>query len=438
MRYVKGSALIALVASIAVLSASRIAWVASTNLDTQMWMLSSLLWLVLVAGTRFDLRRGILAFACCAVVVLPLHDVFSDDAQRYLWDGIVVASGDSPYASSPLREPLIQHRTILLDGTTLPDDMPYASMRTIYPPGMQLVAGALVSVVGAQSRVAFEFGWWLVVVAALALALRSAEPHDRTWITLACMSPIVLIHGLGDVHSDILMAALALLGVIAVKRDRWIIASVVLALAISIKYIPLLLLPALLRGRTRHEKMLVIAIVCAVVGATYLPFLLAQGSVVGSLPIFAAHWQANSLLYTVFTWVHASLFTPERIRIITALVAVSLTIRIWWRYRTQPIIAAMMTYIAVLLCSPVVHAWYLALPVVLIPFAPLRSTITWAATMSVYGIFYATYKGDGVWFEHPVALAIEFVPVWIAFARDIQCGPLLLRDQERARSTALA
>lgn len=438
MRYVERGALIVLIASLAMLAVSHVVSMSTTLLDVQMWILASLAWITLVARTQFDGSRGMLALACCVALTIPLHDVFSDDAQRYLWDGIVVASGDNPYASSPLREPLVQHRTLLPDGTLLPDDMPYASMRTIYPPGMQIIAGALVFAIGTPSIMAFELAWWLLSIVLLGIALRSTESRDRTWIALACMSPIVLLHGMGDIHSDVLMAAVALLGVIAHMRARWIVASVLIAIAISIKYVPILLVPALLYGRSRREQVIVLCIVCGIVGATYMPFLISSGSVIGSLPVFAAHWQANALLYSMLSWLSSTWLSPEYMRLMLGVCALALSILIWRRHTAHPITAAMMTYIVLLLCSPVVHAWYLILPVLLLPFAPLRSTMVWATTMCVYGVFYATYKGDGVWFEHPVALAIEYIPVWIAFARDLQRGPLLLGNQQRAGDTALA
>ncbi len=445
MRYVERSSLFILIASIAML-AVRPAWMESIVIDTMMWMFASLAWIVYATlvyrrskQQRHDSpHQPLIAFALCALLIIPVYGLFSDDAQRYLWDGIIVASGESPYASSPLQEPLVQHRTLLPDGVVLPDDMPYASMRTIYPPGMQLIAGGLVSVIGTPSRVAFEIAWWIVVVALLGIALRSCEVRDRSWIAVACMSPIVLLHGLGDIHSDVLMASMALLGVIALTRDRWIVAAVLIAIAISIKYVPILLIPALLRGRTRREKAILLGIVCAVVLATYLPFLVASGSIVGALPVFAAHWQANSFAYSLMSWMNHAWCTPECIRLVLGVCALALSVLVWRRQIAHPVAAAMMTYIAVLLCSPVVHAWYLMLPVLLLPFAPLRSTIVWATTMCVYGLFYATYKGDGVWFEHPVALAIEYIPVLFAFARDVQRGPLLLRDQKRASNTTLA
>lgn len=445
MRFVERTSLVVLVASLAVLVASRALSMSSTLLDVQMWIVASAAWCALAVRTlsgdalqHLQVRRNVMiALAIAALLAMPLRDLASDDALRYLWDGVVVAAGDNPYASSPLQEPLVQHRIQLPNGTLLPDDMPYASMRTIYPPGMQLIGGAMVTLLGVPTVMGFELLWWGVVMALLCAALATAHSNDRPMIALACLSPIVLLHALGDIHSDALMAAIALLGVIALSRGRWMLASSMIAIAISIKYVPLLLIPALLRGRTRREQVIVLSIVCGIVGATYAPFIVSSGSVIGSLPVFAAHWQANSLVYSVLSWVCSTWLAPEHIRLVLGILALVLISAIWRRHHTQPLAAAMMTYLALLICSPIVHAWYITLPVLLFPFAPLRSTITWATTMCVYGLFYATYKGDGVWFEHPVALAVEFIPVCIAFARDVQFGPLLLRDEHRASCTAL-
>jgi uncharacterized membrane protein len=446
MRFIDSTALIFIVASIAAIYVSGVLWLNSPIFNVEMLCVATLAWIALIVGkvrahstSSFDGdRRLLVTLGICTILLAPLQDRYSDDARRYLWDGIVVASGGNPYASAPLKQPLVQYRTTLADGVMLPDDMPYASMRTIYPPGTLLVSGGIVAVLGTPTTQSFDVGWWMCIALLLGVALYAADHQSRNWLALAALSPVFLLHGLADVHSDALMACVALLAVLAHRRDRPYLSAVLLAVAITIKYVPVLLIPALLIGRSRRQQIIVLAVVCAVVIATYLPFLASLSSVVGSLPVFAAHWQANSLLYSMLTWLGSAWLTSEHIRLVLGLLALVLAAVIWRRHHKQPIAAAMMTYLALLICSPVVHAWYIILPVLLLPFAPLRSTITWATTMCVYGVFYATYKGDGVWFEHPVALAIEYIPVLFAFVRDVQCGPLLLRDQKRASSTTLA
>lgn len=418
----------------------------SALFDTAMWCCGSVGWLILVinalrsdATQRRRMQQGLLlSIALCGVLVAPLQDVFSDDARRYVWDGIVVASGDNPYASAPLREPLITHRLTLDDGITLPDDMPYATIPTIYPPGMQLVVGSIVAILGTPTLQTFHIVWWIFIALLAAAAIFSTQHHDRIWILLALLSPVVLLHGLADIHSDTAMALIALLGLIALRRDRLYLAAILIALAISIKYVPVILLPALFLRRPRRMQVQLASVVVATLVVVYAPFLTNPRDVLGALPVFAEHWQANSLLYALFGIMDASWLTSNHIRIMLAATALALCSGIWWRYRTQPLVAAALGLIALLLCSPVVHAWYIMLPLMLLPVAPLRSTITWAATMCIYGFFYTTYKGDGVWFEHPVALAFEFIPVVVAFVRDVQRGPLLLRDEQRTRDATVA
>jgi hypothetical protein len=445
MRLFDSTVLIFIVACVAATYASGVLWLNSPIFNVQMLCVATGAWLILMLGRLRSInthsqgiqRRILVALGVCVVLVAPLHDMFSDDTRRYLWDGVVVASGDNPYASAPLQQPLVAHRIVLPDGVMLPDDMPYASMRTIYPPGTQVVVGAIVAVLGTPTVHSFEIAWWLLLAVVLCAALYSADTRERPWIALAALSPVFLIHGLADVHSDALMAAVALLGVIALRRDRLYLGAVLIAIAITIKYVPVLLVPALFIGRSRREQITVVGIVVCIIAALYLPFITTFTNLLGSLPVFAEHWQANSLFYSMCTWFDVAWLTPERIRMVSALVAIALAVLIGVRHRAQPIVAAMMIYMAVLACSPVVHAWYIILPLLLFPFAPLRSTIVWATTMCVYGVFYLTYKGDGVWFEHPIALAIEFIPVWIAIGRDIQRGPLLLRDEQRTRDLSL-
>jgi uncharacterized membrane protein len=186
---------------------------------------------------------------------------------------------------------------------------------------------------------------------------------------------VFLIHGLADVHSDALMAGVALLGVIALRRDRLYLSAVLIAVAITIKYVPVLLIPALFIGRSRREQITVVGIVVCIIAALYLPFITTFTNLLGSLPIFAEHWQANSLLYSMLTWLGSAWLTSEHIRLVLGLLALVLAAVIWRRHHKQPIAAAMMTYLALLICSPVVHAWYIILPVLLLPFAPFRSTI---------------------------------------------------------------
>jgi hypothetical protein len=102
------------------------------------------------------------------------------------------------------------------------------------------------------------------------------------------------------------------------------------------------------------------------------------------------------------------------------------------RWRMQPLTVAALFMNIVMVLSPVVHPWYLLAPLALMPLVPLRSVITWTFTMCLYAVGYSTYKGSGVWLEHPAALVLEFIPAMVALVIDVRRGPLSLLDEHRA------
>jgi hypothetical protein len=243
-------------------------------------------------------------------------------------------------------------------------------------------------------------------------------------------SPILLLHGFMDIHVDILMALAAALAIALLHRSTMIsmAAQGLLGIAISMKYLPVVLVPHFITYNNVRLRAIIqrLAIIIAAVGVMYLPYV--GSDVLGSLGVFAAAWQANSFLASIGN----NVMQPASTRLALMAIAVLGLMLILMRYRSKPEWAAGLMVMLVLLCSPVVHPWYLALPLVLLLIAPMRSTIVWTITMSIYGLTYQMYKGNGVWFDNPIALALEYVPVFMAFAVDIYRGPLLLGDEQRA------
>jgi len=300
----------------------------------------------------------------------------------------------------------------------------YPHLRTIYPPGSQIVFAGIVLIAHTDVWL-FKLVWWAFMMGLAGICIWLCTEHQRTLFVIAMASPVVMFHGYMDIHVDVLMALLTLLALLMHQRNMFGSAGAVLALAATVKFLPILALPALLRGVNRQQRLSVIVAFVSLVCAVYVAFL--GPELMGSLATFVAKWQTNSGLYT-FLSVY---FEDQIIRGFLLFAMASCLGLVWWRFRRQPIVAFSASIIVILLCSPVVHPWYLLLPIIMLPFAALRSTIVWGATMCVYGVALSNYKGNGVWTDHPIALAIEYVPVCIAFVYDIQNGPLLFRDQHR-------
>jgi SAM-dependent methyltransferase len=171
-------------------------------------------------------------------LVAALPPLLSDDAYRYVWDGLIQWSGLNPYLLTPSEATGVVSAPEVFSVLNSPD---YYS---VYPPVSQLIfflAGGLYASGGLGAALG---GLKAVAVAAdlgvLALLARTV-PARRTLLWAA--SPLVVLENTGQIHTEAL-CALALLGaVLAARRGRVWASGVLLAVGGWVKLIPWLLLP---------------------------------------------------------------------------------------------------------------------------------------------------------------------------------------------------
>lgn len=398
-----------------------------------LWIPLSLAWMILVvkilsadeAKLRSFLRpMAAVAILFCIALIIPT-DVLSDDAFRYRWDGWVTSHGVNPYVSAPL-----EHSPDLGSGW---QNVSYGHMRTIYPPGAQLTFAGI-SLVAGQDPLLFKL-WWLVILAALYMVLERLLRGNVQRIVLlraVVLCPVILLNGLMDIHVDSIMALLTVIALVLYEQKHLTMSALILAAAISMKYVPFIALLFLLGQLTWRQRAIYILVVTVALSVLYAPFL--GPHMFDSLATFTGKWQTNSALYTLLS----SFIDDALIRPILGVAAFLSVCYIWLRHRSSPFFALSASLIALMLCSPVVHPWYLTLPLMLFALCPSRAVIAWGSTMAIYGMGLLLYKGDGVWFDHPIALALEFLPVMVALVTDVRKGPLLFRYEHRPDGIATA
>lgn len=397
-----------------------------------LWVPLSLAWLILVLKIlRTDETRlqaflrplGVIAIVSVAVLYLPT-DILSDDAFRYRWDGWVTSHGINPYASAP-NDPSLQLGSAW-------QSVSYRHMHTIYPPGAQLVFAGVSLFAGTDPHF-FKIGWLLILILLYLTLERLFHDTVRRRVLLRAMvlCPVILLNGIMDIHVDSMMALLTVIALVLYERRHLKSSAVVLALAISLKFVPFIALPFLVVPLTWRQRAEYGMIAVVVLGAVCAPFL--GPHMFDSLVTFANKWQTNSASYSVLSYY----MDDGSIRLVLASVAFITVSVIWFRYRTSPIFALSASLTTLLLCSPVVHPWYLTLPLILFCLGPTRAVVAWGVTMCLYGIGLLAYKGNGVWYDHPVALAFEFLPVISALVIDLWKGPLLFRDKQGADRIAI-
>ena len=187
-------------------------------------------------------RRVVWAFtglyAATAFWLLPItSDLFGYLVKAHLYTDL----GQNPLEDAPLEGPR--------DRFVLAYQGPYAGYSSAYGPAWILlsapatlgrydVMGGLLYLKGLTAAAYLGCAWLLERL------LRRLRPDGAlTGLYLFAWNPLVVLLAVGDGHNDIVMMALALLAVWLLLRERWLPASVALALSIWVKYASVLLLP---------------------------------------------------------------------------------------------------------------------------------------------------------------------------------------------------
>ena len=323
------------------------------------------------------------------LALLPTEPTYSEDLYRYLWDGRLTAAGVDPYPKAPTDSTLAPFR----DG--LEAKLNHADVPTIYPPAAQLLFAA-------TTRVEATPRAWkatlLVLEAALLLALAfliraRALPPER--LLLYYWNPLVVVESFGSGHVDLAAAAFLLVALALHERGRSAGAGVAFALAALAKYLPLLLVPALVRARA--WRLLLVSTVVIVV--LFLPFLGAGSALLGGLAAYARHWEFNGSLYPLLRAV-----TPDgdAARLVLAGLLAAAALAIGARSRTLTG-AALGTSVAFLLVSPTVYPWYLVPAVALLPLHPDRGILVFSGLVALSYLALPAFQATGAW----------LLPAWV-------------------------
>jgi hypothetical protein len=328
----------------------------------------------------------------------------SDDVWRYLHDGRAQLAGSSPYAFAPSDPATAAFRGPEHARINHPD------LRTVYPPAAQ-AAFALAARLGASiwSWKLLLLAIELTLVAILAVILRQTR-RPTGWAALYAWHPLAVIETAGSGHMDAIALLPALLAVALYHQRQWFAAGAATGASIAAKFVAAAYLPFLLRRNLLRVG------AGAALGAGLFYAAYAQpgtASLFGSLPVFARTWESNGSAYTLF----ASFVSPEQARLVSATI-IAATIAWLLHKRTEPSSAMLTVTLVTLLCSPVVHPWYLLWLIALLAVnAGLnsmaeRASLAWSITVVLAYTALGSYRAGADWKVADWAWWLQYVPVY--------------------------
>ena len=352
----------------------------------------------------------------------------SDDYFRFLWDGHLLNTGENPFVQLPC---FYEVNEIWPGGLTpeIYEKLNSPRYYTVYPPLNQLIfslatlifPGSIWGAVGIMKAIlllSFLGTVWISDRLLRDLGL----PNKR--IYLLAFMPLLWIEWIGNLHFEGLMVFFLLMAIWMLHKHHHYCSAFFFGLAVSVKLIPLIFLPFLLK-RIGWKKTIVYGGI--VLGVLIFPFLLFYhqhlwANYSDSLNLYFRNFEFNASIYYVLRFFGMMWYGYNPIHLLgpwSAVVVIAIILWMSWRERTLNTASLIRNMVIVhslyLFLSTTVHPWYLSAALVLSIFTDLRYTYLWGATIL---LSYVSYSQDGV-MERTWILALEYIPVYLLFGMDL-------------------
>jgi 4-amino-4-deoxy-L-arabinose transferase-like glycosyltransferase len=343
---------------------------------------------------------------------LGMDPLGSDDVYRYVWDGRVQTAGINPYQYAPDDKALTDLHT-----ARLPSLVNHPDMKTIYFPLNEWIFYLGYHVSGEN-----VWGFQLLVLLAETLtiiglfslmhelgknALRGEPSHSPWRVLLYAANPLVILQFSLDAHVDAIGLPFLIFGLLLYYRNRTTFALLLLGLSLLVKPVALVILPILfLHERGIINKAKVISLPLAVLFIPFIPYMF-NANPLEALVTFSKHWFFNGALFSVLF----PLISDNQTTRLWCFAFLAIFLFVLYFSKKPLNEKIVLAVLLLLLCSPVVHPWYVAWMIVLLPLAPISSGLAFAGTASLPSITYVTYQLQGMWKDYPLVLVLEYVPV---------------------------
>lgn len=322
----------------------------------------------------------------------------SNDFYRFIWDGRMILLGYNPYLVLPAdfysNELLAQ---VGKDSQELYVGMGFLSPfnYTCYPPLNQLFffipAGIFSQNIYLNVLVMriFIIGGDIGVIYWGRKILRKLQ-MPTTRILLYALNPFILLELTANIHFEGVMIFFLLWAFWLILQQKQTLSAIALALSVSVKLIPLLFLPLLLKklGQRGIVKYGIIVLLVSI--ALFLPFF-SIGLVenfMSSIDLYFRKFEFNASIYYIIRWIGYQTYGWNIIQkvgpllglVVFVFVLMMAVIRKNQEIKTL-LVSMLFAVSGYYFLSTTVHPWYLALPLIISIFTPYRFVVVWTGTI---------------------------------------------------------
>ena len=363
-------------------------------------------------------------FRLIFIVAIPC---LSDDYFRFIWDGKLFISGINPYLYLPSE--IINTDIAETAGLTqeLYNGLNSPEYYSVYPPIKQLIFsvggyfskfGMLAGIIAIRVPIIIAEFFIIKYIRKLLDGLQMSH-HHVLWYAL---NPLVIVELSGNLHFEGMMLMCVVIGIYWLIHNKWGGAAVWWAMAISIKLIPILFLPVLLKRLGLVKSVWFYIITSIVIAFTFLPFLDEQliHHLFSSIDLYFRTFEFNASIYYIIRWLGYQKVGYNIIQQVGPILSIATFVLVMMVYfyknnSWEDMLKKMLfAYTIYLLLATTIHPWYAVNLVLLSVFVKnYRFAIAWSALIILsYSAYMSNAYQENYWL-----ITIEYVVVfgWIGY-----------------------
>lgn len=322
------------------------------------------------------------------IILFPAALTTSPDAYRYLWEGKVIINGYNPYEFSPSSPELLH-----LHSADLPSKINFRDMNAIYPPAAQVIFAAAY-LIGGESFAGLKILYLIFEILTMVFLLKLLD-HKRknlnniiyyAWLPLPIMEYFI------NAHLDVFGISFFITAVYFFEKEKHLTASVLFSFSVLSKFLPLFIIPLLLRKEGIKKTLFTIIILSGISIVMYFPFYTDSINMFASLLKYIERWEFNASVYYLIK-IFTGGYTARIICMASFLILVTI-ISVRYRDFTK---AAFGIIISFFVLASTVYPWYLG----------------WIAVLNPVYIF---YSAASLFFTSNLSNITPLSPVWTEYA----------------------
>ena len=353
----------------------------------------------------------------------------SQDFYRFIWDGNCILSGINPFQYKP--EVIVNSMASFPNANYLYEKMGSlsASHFSNYPPINQLIF-AISAFVGVKSVLVSTMVLRLIIILAdigiyyygkKILSHFNKNSENIFWYFL---NPLVILELSGNLHFEGVMLFFFVAGLYYLLKNKWIIAAVFIALSISVKLLPLLLLPLFLKYLGLKKSLLFYSLIIGLNVLFFLPFTNPTliNNYVATISLWFTNFEFNASIYFLareigyavkgYNIIHTiGKITP----IITLAIILFFTLIRKNKSIEEIAINSLIVITLYLFISTTVHPWYVINLVLLSVFTKYKFPIVWSFVIILSYYAYSVFPFK----ENIILIITEYSIVYLIFLYEI-------------------